>query len=324
MKKILVTGGQGFIGHNVVKRLEKTNFVVSYDSQTDYGFVPEDELEYLIAARSGRVKSVNIIGDILDARKVNDTITAYGIDTIVHLASFPRQKVVESNPALASAVMTTGLINLLEAAKNHHIGRFVYISSSMVYGDFENDTVEYAPCQPQGQYGIMKYMGEKLVADYARKTGMEHIIIRPSAVYGERDVEDRVVSKFIINALQGKTLKVNGPNEVLDFSHVDDTSTGIALAVVKDNPMFDIYNITRSSERLCTLENAARLAIDIAGRGELEINGRDLSFPSRGRLSIERARIDLGFNPTINVEAGFLQYFKWFKNSPYWQQKLNG
>lgn len=324
MKKILVTGGQGFIGHNVVKRLEKENTVVSYDSQTDYGFIPEDELEYLISERTAQIKSTNIIGDILDARKINDTITAYGIDTIVHLASFPRQKVVESNPAFASAVMTTGLINLLEAAKNHRIGRFVYISSSMVYGDFTNGTMEYEPCNPRGQYGIMKFMGEKLVADYARRTEMEYIIIRPSAVYGERDVEDRVVSKFILNAMQGKTLKVNGPGEVLDFSHVTDTAEGIALAVLKDNPRFDIYNITRSSNTLCTLEDAARLAIDIAGRGELEINNRDLSFPSRGRLSIDRARSDLAYNPSVNVEDGFLRYYEWFKNSPYWQHKLNG
>ena len=324
MKKILVTGGQGFIGHNVVKRLEAGNTVVSYDNQTDYGFVPEDELEYLISERSARVKSTNIIGDILDARKIHDTITAYGIDTIVHLASFPRQKVVESNPALASAVMITGLINLLEASKQHRISKFVYISSSMVYGDFTNGVMEYEQCQPRGQYGIMKYMGEKLVADYARRCGMEYVIIRPSAVYGERDVEDRVVSKFILNAMQGKTLKVNGPSEVLDFSHVDDTSEGIALAVLKDNPRFDIYNITRSSDRLYTLEDAARLAIDIAGRGELEINNRDLSFPSRGRLSIGRANADLGYRPSINVEEGFLRYYEWFKNSPYWQQKLNG
>jgi nucleoside-diphosphate-sugar epimerase len=238
------------------------------------------------------------------------------------LASFPRQKVVEQNPALASEVMSTGLINLLESARTHKIKRFVYISSSMVYGDFESDVNEDASCNPIGQYGIMKYMGEQLVKDYARKYGFEYVIIRPSAVYGEYDVEDRVVSKFMLGAMRGNTLKVKGAEEVLDFTYVEDAALGIAQATMSPNAANKIYNITRSDQTLTTLKDAAYLAISIAGKGTVEIQDRDLSFPKRGRLNIERAVKDFGYSPTVNVEEGFRRYYDWFQRSYYWQKKL--
>jgi nucleoside-diphosphate-sugar epimerase len=218
--------------------------------------------------------------------------------------------------------MSTGLINLLEAARANKIKRFVYISSSMVYGDFEPDVTEDAACRPIGQYGIMKYMGEKLVEDYARQYGFEYVIIRPSAVYGELDVEDRVVSKFMLGAMRGETLKVKGANEVLDFTYVQDAARGIVQATLSKNSANKIYNITRSSEKQYTLKDAAELAISIAGKGSLEVQDRDLSFPKRGRLNINRAINDFLYSPQINVEEGFLIYYEWFKSSSYWQSKL--
>jgi nucleoside-diphosphate-sugar epimerase len=321
--KILVTGAAGFIGHNVVRFLEQQGHeCFGIDSKTDYGFIPKAELDYLFKERSARIRALPHVVDIRDSAKINQFVGTFSIHTIVHLASFPRQKVVEQNPALASEVMATGLINLLEAAVMHQVKKFVYISSSMVYGDFETDVKEDAVCNPIGQYGIMKYMGEKLVEDYARKHGFEYVIIRPSAVYGEYDVEDRVVSKFMLSAMRGDTLKVKGANEVLDFTYVEDAAMGIAQAAVSKNTTNKIYNITRSAKQQYTLKDAAELAISIAGQGTLKIQDRDLSFPKRGRLDIGRAVADFGYAPTVDVEEGFRRYYKWFKSSPYWQEKL--
>lgn len=321
--KILVTGAAGFIGHNVVRFLEKQDHeIFGLDNRTNYGFIPEDEAEYLFKERARRIHTFPMVGDIRDSNDIQQRVGMFGIKTIVHLASFPRQKVVEQNPALASEVMSTGLINLLEAAKTHKIKRFVYISSSMVYGDFDSDVTEDAVCNPVGQYGIMKYMGEQLVKDYARKNGFEYVIIRPSAVYGEYDVEDRVVSKFMLGAMRGETLKVKGAGEVLDFTYVEDAAMGITQASTSPAAANKIYNITRSSEKVYTLKDAAELAIAIAGRGQIEIQDRDLSFPKRGRLNIERAVNDFNYSPTVNVEEGFRRYYDWFQKSYYWQQRL--
>jgi len=320
--KYLVTGGAGFIGHNVVRILESQgNECIVIDTCTDYGFIPKEELNYLIDNRLKRINAQVRKIDIREGVFVDTIFKTYKPDVVIHMASFPRQKVVEQNPLLASDVMSNGLINLLEKSKQHKVKKFVYISSSMVYGDFTADVLEAHVCRPQGQYGIMKLMGEKLVEDYHRLGAFDYTIIRPSAVYGEWDVEDRVVSKFMTKAMRGETLKVKGADEVLDFTYVEDTAMGIVLAATKDVANGKIYNITRSDDKQYTLKDAAELAIRIAGKGSLEIADRDLSFPRRGRLSIMRAQRDLGYDPQVNVEQGFQRYYDWLnQNSILWRR----
>ena len=315
--KFLVTGGAGFIGHNVVRLLEQQGHeCVVIDTCTDYGFIPKEELNYLIDNRLKRINARIRKIDIREGLFVDTIFKTYEPDVVIHMASFPRQKVVEQNPILASDVMSNGLINLLEKSKKYNVKKFVYISSSMVYGDFTADVLEAYTCRPQGQYGIMKFMGEKLVEDYHRLGAFDYTIIRPSAVYGEWDVEDRVVSKFMTMAMRGETLKVKGADEVLDFTYVEDTAQGIVLAATKDIANSKVYNITRSDEKQYTLKDAAELAIRVAGKGSLELADRDLSFPKRGRLSIMKAVRDLGYTPQVNVEQGFQRYYDWYSQNP--------
>ena len=312
--KYLVTGGLGFIGHNVVRLLEAQGHeCIVVDTATTYGFIPTSELVYLNSLREKRITSEVYKVDIRDRTLINSLVLNNEIDVIVHLASFPRQKVVEQDPRLATDVMCNGLTNLLEIAREH-CEKFVYVSSSMVYGDFGSDTSEYKNPSPVGQYGIMKLMGERLVEDYGRY--LNYTIVRPSAVYGERDVEDRVVSKFLTAAMRGETLRVKGGGEVLDFTHVTDTAQGIVLATTLDAANGHTYNITRSADRIWTLKDAAELAVSVAGQGTIELLDRDLSFPKRGRLNIDRARNDLGYDPKIDFEQGLKQYYDWYNENP--------
>jgi nucleoside-diphosphate-sugar epimerase len=168
----------------------------------------------------------------------------------------------------------------------------------------------------------MKYMGEKLVEDYHRRGCFDYAIVRPSAVYGEYDVEDRVVSKFLLAAMRDQTITVRGANESLDFTHVDDVAHGIALAATKEVANGNTYNITRNASKTITLLDAAALCIKIAGKGKIDIQDKDPNFPSRGRLNTDKAKYDLGYNPIVNVKDGFKRYHQWFKESAYWQTKL--
>jgi UDP-glucose 4-epimerase len=318
---ILVTGGLGLIGHNVVQRLElQGHNIVVTDLFTNYGIIPQDELDYLIAERRKKITTDRIYRVGITAEAMGTLIQQQQIDTIVHLASFPRQKVVNVNPQLGSQTMSEGLLNLLELATKHGVKKFVYISSSMVYGDFTDQVKEDAECRPQGQYGIMKLAGEWLVKDYTRKTGMAHVIIRPSAVYGPLDVNDRVISKFLLAAMRGETLNVNGANETLDFTYVEDAADGIVAATNLDVANNKTYNITKSHSK--TLLEAAELAVSIAGQGSINVRDRDLDFPSRGALNIDAARADLGYNPRVDMEEGFEIYHSWLQKSTYWQQQL--
>jgi nucleoside-diphosphate-sugar epimerase len=317
---ILVTGGLGLIGHNVVARLEKDHAVSVMDNRTTYGIIPQSEVDYLMAERLKKIKTQKIYSaSIESADTVDYVVEQNAVDVIVHMASFPRQKVVNANPAAGADVMMRGLINLLESAKKHRIERFVYISSSMVYGDFEDQVLEDDECRPQGQYGIMKLAGEWLVKDYARRCGFEYVIIRPSAVYGPLDVEDRVVAKFMLAAMCGQTLKVNGAGETLDFTYVDDAADGIAAAATRIMARNNTYNITKSHS--VSLLQAAEMIVEIVGSGTIEVRDKDADFPSRGALNIDRARTILGFDPKVDVQEGFENYYTWIKNSLYWSPK---
>jgi len=319
--KILVTGGLGLIGHNVVSRLELLGHdIVITDIRTTYGIIPQDEIDYLMSERLKKIKTEQIYKiDISNSDSIDWLIEKHQPSIIIHMASFPRQKVVNANPALGAKTMMEGLMNLCESAKKHKVSKFLYISSSMVYGDFTDDVVEDYNCKPQGQYGIMKLSGEHIVKDYSRRNCFDYTIIRPSAVYGPLDVEDRVIAKFMLTAMRGGMLNVNGANETLDFTYVDDAADGIVAAALSENTNNKTYNITKSHSR--SLLDAANLAVKIAGKGTIEVKDKDADFPSRGALNIDAARRDFGYDPKVDVEEGFERYYGWLSSSPFWSSK---
>ena len=318
--KILVTGGLGFIGHNVVALLERQGHtVVIIDNETDYGIIPAAELRYIIGERRLKINTQHIYKHDITWLSAVQIMQDHAIDYVIHLASFPRQKVVNANPMMGSRAMSEGLLNLLEASVKANIKKFVYISSSMVYGNFKDvyfdGLDENHNCHPLGQYGIMKLAGEWLVKDYQRRTNLPYTILRPSAVYGPLDVEDRVISKFLLTAIRGGEIQVNGGSESLDFTFISDIVDGIVAATLSENTDNRTYNVTRSSAR--TLLEAAELAVKIVGQGSIRVNDPDNNFPSRGQLNTIRAQNDFGFYPTVNIEQGFQEYYEWLKNSFY-------
>lgn len=318
---ILVTGGLGLIGHNVIQRLQDQGHNVSIiDTCTNYGIIPQAEIDYLISERTKKIKDDALVYmcDISNKESVDHAFMKEKPEIVIHMASFPRQKVVNANPAIGSRVMSEGLINLLEASNKYGVRKFIYISSSMVYGDFKDDVKEDYDCKPQGQYGILKLAGEWLVKDYSRRTNIAYTIIRPSAVYGPLDVEDRVISKFILRAMRGNPLTVNGAGETLDFTYVADAADGIVAAALSNNTDNKTYNITKSHSH--TLLDAAKLAVKIVGKGEIIVSDKDPDFPSRGALNIDAARRDFGFDPKVDVEEGFQIYHDWLKDSAYFNK----
>lgn len=317
---ILVTGGLGLIGHHVVNKLESLGHdVVITDTRTTYGIIPQDEIDYLMNERLKKIKTNYIYKIDISGDNIDWLIQKHQPEIIIHMASFPRQKVVNANPGWGARVMMEGLMNLCEAAKKHKTSKFLYISSSMVYGDFTDDVVEDYNCKPQGQYGIMKLAGEHIVKDYSRRNCFNHTIIRPSAVYGPLDVEDRVIAKFMLTAMRDGTLKVNGASETLDFTYVEDAADGIVAAALSNNTNNKTYNITKSHSR--SLLDAANLAVKIAGKGTIEVKDKDADFPSRGALNIDAARRDFGYDPKVDVEEGFQKYYEWLSSSPFWSSK---
>jgi nucleoside-diphosphate-sugar epimerase len=166
----------------------------------------------------------------------------------------------------------------------------------------------------------MKLAGEDLVKDYTRRGCFDHAIIRPSAVYGPLDVEDRVVSKFMLTAMRGGVLRVNGANETLDFTYVDDAADGVVAAALVPAAANQTFNITKSHS-VSLLQAAGMIVKLVANSATIELRDRDTDFPSRGTLNIDRARAVLGYDPKVDVAEGFDNYLAWFKSSFYWNRR---
>ena len=313
--KILVTGGVGFIGHNVVSGFESQGYdVCVLDNFTNYGLVSELEISRLHQERLNHIQTTSIYHvDIRNNQALNNVFEECRPEVVVHCAAFPRAKAVDENPQDGAVVLTLGLINLLRACSRWGVRRFVYVSSSMVYGDFQYIGYEDMKCNPKGIYGILKYTGEQLTRDHCERDKIDYVILRPSAVYGPRDVLDRVVSRFLHAAATNQTLTVSGANEVLDFTYVDDVVSGICRATTSFNSSRRVYNITRGQGR--TLLEAAELAVQIAGGGHIRIEGSNPRFPSRGTLSNLQAGQDFGYCGTVDIEQGFQLYYDWLQDS---------
>lgn len=319
--KILITGGHGLIGHRAVNLLAQHHDISVLDNHANYGMTSGMELIHVLSERLTLCvpHSYHRI-DISDSQEVNTVMAAENPEVILHLASCPRQRVVDADPARASDVMIKGLFNLLTAASAAGCRRFVYVSSSMVYGDFTDAVCETAVCNPLGSYGIMKLTGEWLVKDLARRAGMEYVICRPSAVYGPRDVSDRVLCKFMIAALNQGILSVNGPDDCLDFTYVDDVAQGLSLCVLNAAAANDTFNITRGVG--VSLLSAAEKIQEITGQGQIQCTSRDIDFPRRGALDITHAQTVLGYKPQWDLDQGLIELLNWLKSSCHWQRQI--
>ena len=319
MSKILLTGGLGFIGHTIVRKLEETEHTpVIVDSRSDYdGAVEIEELKKIMDERKALFKTdvTDYNTDIVDVAALDKIISHEKPDVIIHLAAFPRSKVVLKNPQLGCDVILKGLLNLLESCKKHNVKRFVFVSSSMIYGDFDKDfNPETASKNPVEPYGILKLCGENLVRNYNRLFGLEYSIVRPSAVYGPHDVVDRVLSKFIVKAKANQTLKVNGEGLSLDFSYVEDVADGMILCALHKNAKNQTFNITRGVAR--TLVDAGNIIIkETNSFSDLIITENDGLYPKRGTLDISKAKKLLDFNPSVDIEEGLKSYIDslWWK-----------
>jgi nucleoside-diphosphate-sugar epimerase len=315
-KKILVTGGMGFIGHNVVRLLQSLKHDVQVvDALTSYGVTNKEELEYLYNQRLTKINKKTQIYkiDIADS-SLDQVFDSFKPDVVIHLASFPRQATVRANPTEAAHTMCKGLVNVLDCCARHEVAKVLYASSSMVYGNFD-DAKEDDQLNPSGSYSIWKIAGEELVKEYNRTTGLDYVIVRPTAVYGPMDISDRVISKFLISAMRDETLNVNGANETLDFTFVDDCATGIVLASLGHT--IGTYNISRSHR--CTIAEAANLAVKIVGKGSVNIRDKDKDFPSRGKLNTSKAQKDFKFDPKIDIDKGLEMYYNWIKDSTFYK-----
>ena len=299
-KHAIITGGMGFIGHAVCKEL----------IDQDWRVTPIDDLRF-VDKKLLRERHNHIYYRMWNKGRADDLGLLYrnirNKDTIIiHLASHPNQAAVAADPygACDNIVGVTSRIAHFCAENSL---RMIYISSSMVYGNWLNiKAVEDQPLNPVNLYGIYKKQAEEIVRQVLPG---QHTIIRPSAVYGPLDNNNRVIMRWINAAIDNKPLTVNDPDAVLDFTYVDDLAFGIMKAA--DKRITDTFNVTGSYGY--TLHEVADMIVKLTNSSSEIILGTGLGKdqPRRGVLDINKARNLLGYSPKINLNHGLNVVLAW-------------
>jgi nucleoside-diphosphate-sugar epimerase len=311
--KILVTGGKGFIGSKLVEILSQEHRVSILDNDLTYGLVSPAELQKYYDYRQRNWKNIGITlkGDVRDA-DVGLRAFKSNPDIVIHLAAYPRAKLVQDNPLEGISQIVDGTTNMLWHAEKFGVKKFVYVSSSMVYGNYRDGTCEDDNTKPTNIYGEAKLMGERLTKHFAQRSGLKYNIIRPSGVYGPGDLPDRVLSKFFKAAMSNKTLHVhNGKNKV-DFTYIDDTAVGIAKVALSE--MYNTsFNITAG--KAISLQMAAKEVIKITkSKSKIIDTGQNQLYPDRGMLDINRAKKTINYAPQYDFKTGLKKYYEWLQN----------
>lgn len=322
MKHALVTGGLGLIGSFITRQLLTSGLVDRVVAVDHFGryinSIRPDFTDYRKLRLTGIEDQVIIErGDAKYPAIVFRLLERYRPELIFHLAALPLAKLDNLNTGEAREGSVDSTNHLLEAVgqikerTGYCPQRFVYASSSMVYGNFVADVAtEEHPTAPVEIYGTMKLAGEVVTLGLGRYFGVPVSIVRPSAVYGPTDMNRRVSQIFIEKALLGQKLNVQGADEALDFTYVKDTANGFVLASQRPEAVGEIFNITLGRAHTL-LEYVQCLQRHFPGL-EYEVTARDVP-PRRGTLSIEKARRLLGYEPQYTLERGLEEYVEFVR-----------
>lgn len=322
-KKIALIGGAGFIGHNLALKLKSIghnpHIIDSFSVNNILNFT-ENEITNKKLYRSilnNRIDLLNknsirlYVEDARNYHQLSQILNDISPDIIIQLAAVSHANKSNKSPHNTFDNSLRTLENVLDLSKQKKT-HLIYMSSSMVYGDFKESQVnENTICNPKGIYAAIKLSGELLIKSYNQVFDLPYTIIRPSALYGERCVSRRVGQIFIENILSKKEIIINGDGEEkLDFTYIDDLVDGLILCCEKEEAKNQTFNLTYgNSRKIISL-------IEILSNHFKEIkvtqNERDKLNPVRGTLSIEKAKKMLGYKPTYNLERGYEKYINWY------------
>jgi UDP-glucose 4-epimerase len=309
--RILMVGGAGFVGSYTVRSLKDAGHDITIlDPGYSYPGTQGSPMRAFNLERRGR----ELIGDTrryyncaTDESAVKKVMSEIQPEVIVHLGNWPLTSIPDCYVREAHDQTVIGCHRLMAHLPCEGLRRFVYVSSSMVYGDLGNTPIpENAFCRPDTFYGKLKLECEGTVVDSCRRADVDAVIVRPTGVYGSGDVNLRVVQRFLEGACFGTPLQVvNSLTTFLDFTHVTDTARGLALAAVRESAAGQVFNISSGrSQSLSDLVNLVRQSFEEVDLQEIQEGG---SLHCRS-LDISKARELLDFQPRIDLETGVTEY----------------
>ncbi len=311
--KVLVTGGAGFIGSHVCRRLLSEGHEVAVIDDFNDFYDPAIKRANIVSLGGGALIHE---GDIRNRDFVRQVLAEGRFHTIVHTAARAGVRPSLKDPQLYIDTNITGTHNLLEAAREQGVGQFVFASSSSVYGLSKTVpfTEDLALPQTLSPYAATKLAGEHLCGNYAHLYKMRVICLRFFTVYGPGQRPDLAIHKFTDAIHHGRSIPQFGDGSTRrDYTYVDDIVQGVMGALSYEGPLFDIFNLgenqtTTLSELISSIENALSKKAVIEclpeQQGDMPLTAADIT----------KARSLLGYDPRTKIREGIPKFVEWYLN----------
>ncbi len=303
----LVTGGNGAVGCNLVRRLldQGSKITVLDDfSQSYTGNLPKHQNLQVVK------------GDITDSKSLSKVFSKR-FDYVFHLAARFANELSVKDPLEDLRVNVQGTLQVLLYASKQKPDRFLYTSSSSLYGHQKNPVMKEAMMpNPSTPYATSKLTAEYYCKSIHELYGMDYVIVRLSNSYGPYDPPGRfrnVIPNFFENAISDKPLTITGTGkETRDFTFVEDCVDGIILAATKKGGKNEIFNLGTGKET--QIQDIARLILHITkSRSKIKHKPmRSFDHVKRRKMDISKAKKILGYNPSTTIEQGLDKTYRWF------------
>lgn len=322
-KKILITGGAGFIGSNFVRMLasrESAEKIVILDKLTYAGNL--DSIADLLDEK----RASFIQGDIADKKFTADLFKKEKFDVVVNFAAETHVDRSLIEPSIFVMTNVIGTQNLLDASREFSISRFHQVSTDEVYGDLgdrsTNHFTEKTPMDPTSPYAASKAAADLLVMSYWKSYQLPATISRCSNNYGPYQFPEKLIPYFFQLASQGKPLPLYGDGKnIRDWLFVSDHCEAINL-ILERSPPGEIYNIGGHFER--NNIEIAKLILQFLGKPEDLITYVEDRLAHDRRYAIDASKIEnlLGWKPKHTFQEGITETFEWYKKNAAWWEKL--
>jgi UDP-glucuronate 4-epimerase len=310
-QKVLVTGGSGFIGSHVCEALLARGVeVVVIDDFNDF-YDPAIK-EGNIAAIRDRITLVR--GDIRNALLIEELFSTHRFDAVIHLAARAGVRPSISDPKLYFTTNIDGTFNLLDACRHHDVKRFIFASSSSVYGI--NEKVPFSETDPIvrtiSPYAATKIAGEQICSNYSHLFGIHCTCLRFFTVYGPRQRPDLAISKFTRCIRDGQPIDQYGDGSTArDYTYIEDIVEGVlAAAAYTEESAFEIFNLGGSATT--TLAELISLVEDAVGRKAIirRLPDQQGDVP-KTYADVSKAHRLLGYEPRTPIREGIRKYAAW-------------